>query len=250
MKIFTDLQAWQQGSRPELGFVPTMGALHEGHLDLVRRSRRENPATLVSIFVNPTQFDNPTDLAAYPIDLEKDANLLEEAGVDYLLAPNAAQMYPHGYKFRVQENQDSLILCGAHRAGHFDGMLTVVLKLLQLARARRAYFGEKDFQQLHLVRQMVADFFLDVEIVACPVVREADGLAMSSRNRRLDDKNRQLAAQLHQILQHPESPEWITRQLQETGFEVDYVQHWQGRRLAAAHLGGVRLIDNIPWEQR
>jgi pantoate--beta-alanine ligase len=249
MRVFTDLSQWREFQPPELGFVPTMGALHAGHLALVERSRRENQATLVSIFINPTQFDNPQDLAAYPHDLAADALLLEQAGVDYLLAPNAEQMYPMGYRHRILESTDSLLLCGAHRPGHFDGMLTVVMKLLQLARARRAYFGEKDFQQLLLVRQMVSDFFLPVEIVACPIIRESDGLAMSSRNRRLDDKDRHLAARLFEILQSPQTLTQIETDLKQAGFEVDYVEHWKGRRLAAVRLGGVRLIDNIPWEE-
>lgn len=246
MKVFSALSEWQatraqlQGS---LGFVPTMGALHTGHLQLVQRSRAENDFTLVSIFVNPTQFDDARDLAAYPRTLEEDLQQLE--GVDYVLAPNARDMYPQGYRYRVSELQDSQRLCGAHRPGHFDGMLTVVLKLLNLARADRAYFGEKDFQQLQLVKGMVTDFFLPVEIVACPTVREPDGLAMSSRNRRLRPEQRSLAARLPQILRSAGSPEEARQELEQLGFVPDYVEEWQGRRLAAVHLGEVRLIDNV-----
>ncbi len=226
-----------------LGFVPTMGALHEGHLSLVERSRRENDHTLVSIFVNPTQFDDPSDLEAYPRTLESDVALLGEGVL--VLAPTAAEMYPQGYRYRVHEEVDSLRLCGAHRPGHFDGMLTVVLKLLGLARADRAYFGEKDFQQLELVRGMAEDFFLATEIVACPTVREADGLAMSSRNRRLSASERALAARFPQVLLSAGSCSAAVDELKTLGFVTDYVEEWRGRRLGAVRLGDVRLIDNL-----
>lgn len=226
-----------------LGFVPTMGALHEGHLSLVERSRRDNDHTLVSIFVNPTQFDDPADLEAYPRTLDSDVELLGEGVL--VLAPTAAEMYPQGYRYRVHEGVDSARLCGEHRPGHFDGMLTVVLKLLGLARADRAYFGEKDFQQLELVRGMAADFFLPTEIVACPTVRESDGLAMSSRNRRLSSAERALAARFPEVLRTAPSCAAALSSLRSLGFVTDYVEEWRGRRLGAVRLGDVRLIDNL-----
>jgi pantoate--beta-alanine ligase len=229
-----------------LGFVPTMGALHDGHLSLVERSRRENDRTLVSIFVNPTQFDDPGDLETYPRTLERDRSLLESAGVDYVLSPRAAEMYGDAFRYRVCETELSTVLEGAHRPGHFNGVLTIVLKLLNIASAERAYFGEKDWQQLTLVRGMAGAFFLPTAIVACPTVREADGLALSSRNARLRGSDRTRAAQLHRILTSAETPDAAIDRLADAGFTVDYVDDRDGRRLAAVRLHGVRLIDNVP----
>jgi pantoate--beta-alanine ligase len=229
-----------------LGFVPTMGALHDGHLSLVERSRRENERTLVSIFVNPPQFDDPADLDAYPRILERDLSLLESAGVDYVLSPRTAEMYGDGFRYQVSETELSSVLEGAHRPGHFSGVLTVVLKLLNIASAERAYFGEKDWQQLTLVRGMADAFFVPTAIVACPTVREADGLALSSRNARLRGSDRTRAAQLHHILTSAETPHAAVDRLADAGFTVDYVDDRDGRRLAAVRLHGVRLIDNVP----
>src|SRR6185436_12119518 len=190
-KPFTDLQAWREERRTQcragrsLGFVPTMGALHEGHLSLVQRSRSENDGTLVSIFVNPTQFDDRVDYEKYPRRVDDDMQMLRAAGADYVLLPTQADLYPDAFRYRVSEVDHSRTLEGAHRPGHFDAVLTVVLKLLQLARAERAYFGEKDWQQLQLVRGMADAFFLPTLIVPVGTVRELDGLALSSRNRRL-----------------------------------------------------------------
>lgn len=237
MKVFHDIEQWRQHPKDgTLGFVPTMGALHDGHLSLVHRSQQENQRTLVSIFINPTQFNDPKDFESYPQTLEADLALLN---VDYVLAPNAQQMYPNGYHYKVTEDEVSKILEGAHRPGHFDGMLTVVLKLLNLAQAQKAYFGEKDFQQLELIKGLKTEFFLDTEIIACPTIREADGLAMSSRNTRL--KNREKARQFHQFLKHPNA----RQELEKAGFEVDYVENWRGRTLGAVKLDNVRLIDNL-----
>src|SRR5687768_16637559 len=161
----------------ETGFVPTLGALHEGHLTLVRRARAENARAWVSIFVNPAQFNDPGDLERYPRTVEQDLALLEGAGCDLVFVPRADEIYRDGYRYRVTENELSLALEGASRPGHFDGVLTVVLKLLLLTRPERAYFGEKDFQQLQLVEGLVHAFFLDTRIVRCPSVRETDGLA-------------------------------------------------------------------------
>lgn len=248
MKIVRDLSEWRAiraGAQGEIGFVPTMGALHEGHASLLRRSRSENSLSVLSVFVNPTQFDDPEDLAKYPSTLDADAEMARREGVDVLLAPAYPQLYPDAYRYKVSESELSLGLCGAHRPGHFDGVLTVVLKLLGIVRPRRAYFGEKDYQQYLLIEGMAQAFFLESEIVPCPIVREADGLAMSSRNRRLAPADRERAASLHRILREAKSALDAQTALERAGFSVDYVEDRGGRRLAAAFLGGVRLIDNI-----
>jgi pantoate--beta-alanine ligase len=229
-----------------LGFVPTMGALHEGHLSLVRRSRAENDLTLVSIFVNPTQFDDPADLTAYPRTLDDDLSLLGAEGTNFVFLPREKDLYPDGYRYRVTERQVATTLEGAHRPGHFDGVLTVVLKLLQIASATRAYFGEKDWQQLALVRGMAEAFFLSTVIVACPTVREDDGLAVSSRNRRLSPDDRRRAASFSRILSTAPTADAASRDLHASGFGVDYVEEQEGRRLGAVRIGDVRLIDNVP----
>ena len=233
----------------ETGFVPTMGALHEGHLSLVARSKAENGRTVASIFVNPAQFDDPGDLARYPRTTEADLAMLERAGCDLAFLPQARELYPDGYHYRVTENGRSLELEGASRPGHFDGVLTVVLKLLLLVRPDRAYFGEKDFQQLQLVEGLVQAFFLDTAIVRCPTVREADGLAMSSRNGQLAPAARAKAPAFHRVLEESRAAGWTAREaeaaLGREGFDVEYVADRDGRRLGAVRLGGVRLIDNV-----
>jgi pantoate--beta-alanine ligase len=222
-----------------------MGALHAGHMSLVERSQSENDFTVVSVFVNPTQFDDKKDLEAYPRNLESDLAMLAERNVDFVFAPSPVEMYPNGYHYKVQESEVSPLLCGAHRPGHFDGMLTVVLKLFQIIKPTRAYFGEKDYQQLQLVRGLVESFFLPVRICACPIVRESDGLAMSSRNRRLSPADRKLAPRLFENLTRSATCNEARERLSSEGFEVDYVEERWGRRLAAVRLGGVRLIDNV-----
>ena len=233
-------------SRLTLGFVPTMGALHEGHLSLVRRSRAENDRTLVSIFVNPAQFDDPADLAKYPRTLAADLAMLRAEGVDDVLLPREPDLYADDYRYRITAPELSALLEGAHRPGHFDGVLTVVLKLLQIASAERAYFGEKDWQQLSLVRGMADAFFVPTMIVACPTIREADGLVLSSRNRRLLPPDRQKAPQFYRALASAPTADVASRQLRASGFDVDYVEDRDGRRLGAVRLGDVRLIDNVP----
>jgi pantoate--beta-alanine ligase len=251
-RLLGDIAEWQRergsqrGAGVTLGFVPTMGALHEGHLSLVRRSRAENDRTLVSIFVNEMQFDEPSDFAAYPRVLERDLAALGQEGADFVLAPAAAALYPDGYRYRVTETEQSRLLEGEFRPGHFDGVLTVVLKLLLVALAERAYFGEKDWQQLMLVRGMVDAFFLPTTIVGCPTVRERDGLAMSSRNSRLSAADRAVAPRFHDALCRPEAADAVARRLAAEGFSVDYVRDWGDRRVGAVRLGGVRLIDNVP----
>jgi pantoate--beta-alanine ligase len=251
-KVFTSPREWRadRGAQRDpgisLGFVPTMGALHEGHLSLVRRSRAENDRTLVSIFVNPTQFDDPNDYALYPRAVEADLEMLRHAGADYVLLPARDDLYPDDFGYRVTEMAFSKNLEGAWRPGHFDAVLTVVLKLLQIAAADRAYFGEKDWQQLQLVRGLAEAFFLPTEIVPCATVRECDGLALSSRNRRLSDADRTKAPAFHRALVDSATPEAAVRSLLASGFAVDYVEDVAGRRLGAVRLGGVRLIDNVP----
>jgi pantoate--beta-alanine ligase len=254
MTVVTDIGAWRalrdgQRRRGEsLGLVPTMGALHEGHLSLVRRSRGENTHTMVSIFVNPTQFDQQTDLDHYPRTLEADLALLEAEGVGFVLTPSPAQMYPDRYRYKVVEHELSSVLEGAFRPGHFEGVLTVVLKLLNIADAERAYFGEKDWQQLQLVRGMVDALFVRTAIVGCPIVRDPSGLALSSRNQRLSPEDTIRASALNRALRSAETPEEARAQLMADGFTVDYVEDADGRRLAAVRLGGVRLIDNVEIE--
>jgi pantoate--beta-alanine ligase len=231
------------------GFVPTLGALHAGHVSLLRRAKAENEHAWASIFVNPAQFDDPGDLARYPRALEDDLAMLESAGCDLVFLPRAEEIYRDGYRYRVTENTLARELEGASRPGHFDGVLTVVLKLLLLTRPERAYFGEKDFQQLLLVEGLAQAFFLDTRIVRCPTVREPDGLAMSSRNRRLAPADRARAPALHRVLAASLAARQSGREteaaLAREGFDVDYVVDRNGRRLAAVRLGGVRLIDNV-----
>ncbi|MFA6092998.1 MAG: pantoate--beta-alanine ligase [Elusimicrobiota bacterium] len=250
MIVCRDLKSWTKvredwgGQGLSWGFVPTMGALHAGHLALASRAKEENGRVLVSIFVNPTQFNDPEDLRRYPRPLEKDLALLEELGADAVLVPDGSEMYPQGRRFKLSESELSAVLCGASRPGHFEGVLTVVLKLLMLSGARRAYFGEKDYQQLTLISDMVKEFFLPVEIVACPTVREPDGLAMSSRNLLLSPEHRAKAPRLNALLRSGLPLPEIRRTLEAEGFRVDYLEERFGRRFAAAYLGTVRLIDN------
>lgn len=229
----------------EIGFVPTMGALHEGHLSLLARARRENDLLVASVFVNPAQFNDPQDLRRYPRPVAEDVRKLEAAGTDYLLLPSAGEIYPDGYRYRVTETAESGALCGAFRPGHFDGVLTVVLKLLNLVRPARAYFGEKDYQQFRLIKGMADAFFLETEIIPCPTLREPDGLAMSSRNLLLAPEHRALAPALYKALRSGGSPAAVKRRLAGLGFKPDYVEERWGRRFAAAQLGKVRLIDNV-----
>lgn len=228
-----------------VGFVPTMGALHAGHVELLKRARAENERVVLSVFVNPTQFNDSTDLARYPRTLDADVELAR-AWTDAVFAPTPEEMYPDRYAFRVTENDLSRKWEGAHRPGHFDGVLTVVMKLLNIVRPQRAYFGEKDWQQLQLVRGMARALFLPLEIVACPTVREPDGLAMSSRNRRLSPLGRAHAAVFPRVLRTAPSAEAAAAELRGRSFEVDYVEDHGGVRLGAVRIDGVRLIDNVP----
>lgn len=251
LRIFetiAELERWREQCRVQnltIGFVPTMGALHGGHISLVERSRSECARTVVSIFVNPTQFNNPRDLETYPRPVAQDIELLAQHKVDAVFLPKPEEIYCDKYRFEVNEKELSQTLCGAHRPGHFAGVLTVVMKLFNIVRPQRAYFGEKDFQQLSLIRDMARAFFMDVEVVPCPTLRESDGLAKSSRNLLLTVEQRRLAPALYRVLCTANSAEAAAAQLGDMGFVVDYVEDRDGRRFAAAHLGQVRLIDNV-----
>lgn len=250
MKIIGSVDAYMRNRiTGDVGFVPTMGALHKGHESLIARSIHESDKTVVSIYVNPTQFDSPGDLAVYPDTFEQDQGMLESLGVDVLLMPTYDQIYPDSFRYQVEETGFSRQLCGTHRDGHFTGVLTVVMKLLNIVKANRAYFGEKDFQQFHLIKDMAAAFFLDVEIVPCATVREDDGLALSSRNLNLDACSREKAPLIHQLIVSDKTDAEIAAQLTNAGFDVDYIESRFGRRFAAARVGDnpvVRLIDNVP----
>ena len=203
LREIKEMKTWAERVRREgatIGFVPTMGYFHEGHLALMRRARELADKVVVSIFVNPIQFGPKEDFAAYPRDLERDAKLAEEVGVDLLFVPEAEEMYPSGYQTFVEVTELSKPLCGAKRPGHFRGVATVVLKLFNIVRPQLAVFGLKDYQQYLVIRQMVKDLNLDVEIVGHPIVREEDGLAMSSRNTYLSPEERKSATCLYQAL--------------------------------------------------
>lgn len=184
----------------KVGLVPTMGYLHEGHLSLVRRCRKENERCVVSIFVNPIQFGPDEDLESYPRNMQKDLSLLEREGVDLVFAPDASDMFSDDFSTFVDEKFLSSGLCGASRPGHFKGVCTIVLKLFNILRPDRAYFGEKDYQQLQVIKRMVRDLNVNVDVIGCPIIREKDGLAMSSRNMYLSEKERNSALLLHRSM--------------------------------------------------
>jgi pantoate--beta-alanine ligase len=246
-----------RGRGSMIGVVPTMGALHAGHGELIRRARAENDYVVVTIFVNPTQFDRQEDLDRYPRDLAADLALCQEAGADAVFAPPVEEMYPDDLLTSVEVAGLSSSLEGEFRPGHFRGVATVVAKLLNIAGADRAYFGEKDFQQLTIVRKMAVDLNMPTEIVPVATVREPDGLAMSSRNRLLRPEDRALAPALYKALQLVRdrmaagAPQTVARAegLAVLGavpsMRVEYLEITGGRILAAVWLGGVRLIDNI-----
>jgi pantoate--beta-alanine ligase len=248
------------------GVVMTMGALHEGHRQLMRTAREQNDHVLVTIFVNPLQFGPNEDFARYPRTLDADLDICRAEGVDLVFAPDRDEMYPGGKpQVRVQAGPLGTILEGASRPGHFDGVLTVVAKLLLLTGAGRAYFGEKDFQQLTLVKRMVRDLEIPAEIVGVPTIREPDGLALSSRNRFLTAEQREAALTLSRALREgatrtdAESAHAAALKILQdsTGVDLDYLAvtgadlgpaptDGPGRMLVAARVGTTRLIDNVP----
>lgn len=264
-----ELAARRQAGQ-SIGLAPTMGALHEGHGALIRRSARENACTVVSVFVNPTQFNDADDYRLYPRTPETDVALCRDWGAQIVFAPAVPEMYPEPPLAHVDVERVSGKLCGAFRPGHFRGVATVVAKLFHIVQPQKAYFGQKDAQQLAVIRRMVGDLNFPVEIVAVPTVREPDGLAMSSRNRRLSAEERRQAPRIYQaLLEAARAVEAGTRQagevrrrglalLGDAGFRVEYfevvdpdtiqpVDEIAGTVLiaAAAWLGPVRLIDNI-----
>jgi pantoate--beta-alanine ligase len=233
-----------------VGLVPTMGAFHEGHVSLFRAARAESDAVVVSLFVNPAQFGPGDDLSRYPRDEERDARLAEAAGADLLFAPAPEELYPPGYETWVDVEQLSRRLEGEFRPGHFRGVATVCLKLFNIVRPRRAYFGQKDAQQVEVVRRLVRDLDLELEIRVLPTVRDGDGLALSSRNAYLSESDRRRALVLPRALA-TRDPARARELLSVDGLEVDYVAvaDFEPRVLAAAvRVGGTRLIDNVVLE--
>lgn len=273
VRTVTALRAIVSGWRDAgalVAVVPTMGALHEGHLSLVREAVKRADRVIVTLFVNPRQFDDPSDLAAYPRTETADAALVAPLGAHLLYAPEAGQIYPEGFSTTISVAGVSEGLCGANRPGHFDGVATVVAKLFLQTGADMAFFGEKDFQQLHVVRRMARDLDIAVEIVGCPTVREPDGLALSSRNARLSPAERQAAPALAAALTKaagalaagkPLAPvlSQARDEILAAGFaSVEYLElraqadlaplqeaDRPARLLAAAWLGETRLIDNV-----
>lgn len=257
-----------------IGFVPTMGALHQGHLSLVMRSKRENEVTVVSIFVNPTQFNDSRDLEKYPRTLDADINLLSQVGCDIVFAPTVDEMYPEKdtriFNFGTLET----VMEGRHRPGHFNGVAQIVSKLFDAVQPHIAYFGEKDFQQLAIIREMVKQLNYTITIAGCPIVRETSGLALSSRNMLLSAEEHKKAPIIYQILsescifvaqkQPHEVRNWVLNKFQNTGLDVEYFEIVDGYSLQpvsswnesdyivgciAVFCGKIRLIDNIPFKR-
>ncbi len=240
-----EFKTWRRRQNGTVGFVPTMGALHAGHEELLKKARVENDFVVLSIFVNPTQFNDPSDLEKYPKTWEQDLTMADRNGVSAVFYPRYNDMYPDNYRYKLTENEYSKLLDGAHRPGHFDGVLSVVMKLFNIVAPTRAYFGEKDFQQMTLIQGMVESYFMNLEVVPVATVREQDGLAMSSRNTRLSSEERAKAPLIYQTITRSASAEEAAAKLNSQGFKVDYVTDIGGRRFVAAKLGEVRLIDNV-----
>ncbi|MCI5085373.1 MAG: pantoate--beta-alanine ligase [Rhodovulum sp.] len=274
IRVLSELRALKRTWRCDgetVGVVPTMGALHQGHLSLVKQAKAACDRVIVTVFVNPKQFNNADDLDKYPRTEDADADALAPFDVDVMYLPTPDQIYPNGFSTNVSVSGVSEGLCGAHRPGHFDGVATVVAKLLLQTGADRAFFGEKDFQQLQVVKRLVRDLDIPTEIVGCATVREEDGLALSSRNVRLSETARNTAPRLYAILQDvadelrggatAEAAIYTAKaRIEQAGFtEVEYLElraedgltpmtvlDRPARLLVAAWLDGVRLIDNIP----
>lgn len=249
MKLFNDIQDWlpvQKTREPKqsLGFVPTMGNLHQGHLSLMKRAQEENDKVIVSIFVNQTQFNTAEDFKHYPRTLAADLELLNTAQVDYCLCPTYDMMYPDQYQVQVHETKDSLVLEGLHRPGHFNGVLTIVMKLFNVVQPTRAYFGEKDYQQCELIRKMVKALLMPIEVISCPTIREESGLALSSRNSRLSASGKNKADRFATLFHAATSCDMALENITAEGIEVEYIEDLHQRRYAAVFIDGIRLIDN------
>jgi pantoate--beta-alanine ligase len=266
-----EVRAWRAACTGSVGLVPTMGYLHRGHRSLVERARAENANVAATLFVNPTQFAPTDDLARYPRDLDSDTRLLEGVGCDLLFVPEPAEIYPPGFDTLVEVGHVAAPLEGAHRPGHFRGVATVVMKLLNIAQPHRAYFGQKDAQQLGVIRRLVRDLDVPVEIVGCPTVREPDGLALSSRNSYLGPEDRAAATVLSRALRAAESrwqegerdatalrhamssvlaqeprakPDYVSVAHPDTFVELDRVED-RALLSMAVRVGPARLIDNV-----
>ena len=246
MKIIKNIKDMQALSRrlkaggKAIGFVPTMGALHEGHLSLVKRSQDENDVTVVSIFINPTQFGPDEDFQRYPRDMEGDSEKLSALDVGVLLMPESGEMYPEGYSTSIDIGSIGRILCGGSRPGHFNGVATVVAKLFNIVVPDRAYFGQKDFQQTAVLKKLVEELDFDMDIVVCPIVRETDGLAMSSRNSYLNPEERKAAAVLFKTLKHGEKL-ILTENLD----SADDVREAMEKLIRSEPLAGIDYIDIV-----
>ena len=281
MKIVSGIEELQQeienikSAGKSVGFVPTMGALHAGHIELVKKSVQNNDYNVVSIFVNPTQFNNAVDLEKYPRDLNRDAEMLHQVGCDLVFAPEAAAIYTEkelNSRFDFDFKGLDKVMEGKFRPGHFNGVVQIVSKLFYLVKPDRAYFGEKDFQQLAIIHHMVKTLNFNVEIIDCPIVREHSGLAMSSRNERLSEEQRKIAAEISKVLFESRnfapqlSPSdltvWVVDKINEVkGLEVEYyeivnsvtlqtAQSWAESTVGciAVFCADVRLIDNVRYE--
>ncbi|MGB6037721.1 MAG: pantoate--beta-alanine ligase [Cryomorphaceae bacterium] len=258
-------------SDKSIGFVPTMGALHKGHLSLVKKSSSENDITVVSIFVNPTQFNDPKDFERYPREVEQDLDLLKQVEVDYVFLPSSEEIYPQKDEYHYELGEISLKMEGAFRPGHFNGVASVVKRLFEIVKPNRAYFGLKDFQQFRIIQELNIKFNLGVDVIGCETIRDEDGLAFSSRNTLLSEENRKLAVNLskalrlmaensssmnhselenlgkHYLQNYPEIDVEYVKVVDPVSFEQPPVRAEKGERLAllAAKVGKVRLIDNM-----
>jgi pantoate--beta-alanine ligase len=281
MKILETISGLQkelnalQAQKKTIGFVPTMGALHEGHLTLVRQCAAENDVCVVSIFVNPTQFNNKSDLENYPRTLNNDAKLLEEVNCSIIFAPAEKEIYPEPDTRTFDFGKLGEVMEGKYRPGHFNGVAQVVSRLFDMVKPDRAYFGEKDFQQLAIIREMVKQYQIPVEIVGCPIVREADGMALSSRNMRLSKEEREKSTLISRTLLKScnfageksvaELKKWVVNQINEEPLlEVEYfdivdastlqsINDWDDSQYVAGcitvYCGEVRLIDNVQYKK-
>ena len=249
LKSPEELKKFLELSKGDIGFVPTMGALHAGHASLFSKAKRDSNICIASVYVNPTQFDDPQDLNRYPSATENDKQIMFSNGVNGAFFPEYHHLYPDDYRYQLAEKVFSKELCGQTRDGHFTGVLTILMKLFLMIRPDKVFLGEKDYQQLELVKGMVNAFHMGIKIVGCPTVRESDGLAMSSRNRNLTKNQRRKAPKFFEILSKRGNDREISDELAKCGFGVDYVVSRKDRRFGAVTLGSnenkVRLIDNV-----